>query len=279
MKKSPGSGSSPQWALHGVLTLLALLTALPFALMLAMSAKDLGQLTLSFWAWPSPIRWENYWFGLKITLHYLANSLAVSGAVCVLTLGCAALAAYAFSRFRFLGRESLFATLLIALMIPSALLLVPLFLLCREFGLLDTAWVLVLPQTAGALPLAILLLRSFFDELPRDLFDAARIDGASEFRVLWHIVVPLSLPVFSTVAILNLLSSWNNYIWPLLTVQSESLRTLPLGLAFLVFEYDLKFEPGKVMAAYLMTSLPLLIVFLFMTRPFVKGLTSGALKE
>lgn len=277
--KSPGSGSSPQWALHGVLTLLALLTALPFALMLAMSAKDLGQLTLSFWAWPSPIRWENYWFGLKITLHYLANSLAVSGAVCALTLGCAALAAYAFSRFRFPGRENLFATLLIALMIPSALLLVPLFLLCREFGLLDTAWVLVLPQTAGALPLAILLLRSFFDELPRDLFDAARIDGASEFRVLWHIVVPLSLPVFSTVAILNLLSSWNNYIWPLLTVQSESLRTLPLGLAFLVFEYDLKFEPGKVMAAYLMTSLPLLIVFLFMTRPFVKGLTSGALKE
>jgi len=164
-------------------------------------------------------------------------------------------------------------------MIPSALLLVPLFLVCRELGLLDTTLGLVLPQAAGALPLAILLLRSFFEELPRDLFDAARIDGASELRVLWHVVVPLSLPVFSTVAILNLLSSWNNYIWPLLTVQSESLRTLPLGLAFLMFEQDLKFEPGKLMAAYLMASLPLLILFLFLTRPFVKGLTSGALKE
>jgi len=262
-----------------VLTLLALLTVLPFAIMIAMSAKDLGQLTLSFWSWPSPIRWENYTFGLRVTVHYLANSLLVSGAVCVLTLVCAGLAAYAFSRLRFRGRQGLFGALLLALMLPSALLLVPLFLLCRELGLLDTAWGLILPQLAGALPLAILLLRSSFDGLPRDLFDAARIDGASELRVLWHVVVPLSLPVFSTVAILNLLSSWNNYIWPLLAVQSESLRTLPLGLAFLVFEYDLKFQPGKVMAAYLMTSLPLLILFLFMTRPFVKGLTSGALKE
>ncbi|HWL14061.1 MAG TPA: carbohydrate ABC transporter permease [Opitutus sp.] len=268
-----------QWLLHGLLAILALLTALPFAIMAVMSAKDLGQLTLSFWAWPSPFRWENYWFGLRATVQYLGNSIAVSAAVCVLTLVCAALAAYAFSRFRFPGQKTLFGTLLLALMIPSALLLVPLFLVSRELGLLDTVWGLVLPQTAGALPLAILLLRSFFDELPRDLFDAARIDGASELRVLWHVVVPLSVPVFSTVAILNLLASWNNYIWPLLTVQSESLRTLPLGLAFLVFEQDLKFEPGKLMAAYLMASLPLLILFLFMTRPFVKGLTSGALKE
>ena len=268
-----------QWLLHGLLAILALLTALPFAIMAVMSAKDLGQLTLSFWAWPSPFRWENYWFGLRVTVQYLGNSIAVSAAVCVLTLVCAALAAYAFSRFRFPGQKTLFGTLLLALMIPSALLLVPLFLVSRELGLLDTVWGLVLPQTAGALPLAILLLRSFFDELPRDLFDAARIDGASELRVLWHVVVPLSVPVFSTVAILNLLASWNNYIWPLLTVQSESLRTLPLGLAFLVFEQDLKFEPGKLMAAYLMASLPLLILFLFMTRPFVKGLTSGALKE
>ena len=273
------AGILRQWLLHGLLAILALLTALPFAIMAVMSAKDLGQLTLSFWAWPSPFRWENYWFGLRATVQYLGNSIAVSAAVCVLTLVCAALAAYAFSRFRFPGQKTLFGTLLLALMIPSALLLVPLFLVSRELGLLDTVWGLVLPQTAGALPLAILLLRSFFDELPHDLFDAARIDGASELRVLWHVVVPLSVPVFSTVAILNLLASWNNYIWPLLTVQSESLRTLPLGLAFLVFEQDLKFEPGKLMAAYLMASLPLLILFLFMTRPFVKGLTSGALKE
>ncbi|MBL9205593.1 MAG: carbohydrate ABC transporter permease [Opitutaceae bacterium] len=270
---------SVQWALHGGLALLALLTVLPLVIMTAMSAKDLGQLTLSFWAWPSPIRWENYAFGLKVTLHYLGNSLLVSGAVCVLTLVCAGLAAYAFSRFRFRGRQGLFGALLLALMLPNALLLVPLFLLCRELGLLDTPWALVLPQAAGALPLAILLLRTSFDGLSRELFDAARIDGASELRVLWHVVVPLSLPVFSTVAILNLLASWNNYIWPQLAVQTESLRTLPLGLAFLVFEYDLKFQPGRVMAAYLMSSLPVLILFLFMTRPFVKGLTSGALKE
>lgn len=261
------------------LAILALLTSLPFICMALMSAKDLGQLTLSFWSWPAPFHWENYLFGLQVTARYLANSLMVSGAVCVLTLICASLSAYAFSRFRFLGRETLFGSLLMAMMVPSALLLVPLFLVCRTLGLLDTAWGLILPQTAGALPLAIFLLRSFFDEIPLGLFDAARIDGAGEGRVLWHIVVPLSQPVFSTVAVLNLVGSWNNYIWPLISVQAESLRTLPLGLAFLTAEHDLKFEPGRVMAAYFMASLPLLILFLLMTRQFVKGLTGGALKE
>jgi raffinose/stachyose/melibiose transport system permease protein len=272
-------GNRPQFVLHAALIALALLTALPFVCMAVMSAKDLGQLTVSFWAWPAPFRWDNYLFGLRATVRYLGNSLLVSAAVCTLTLFCAGLAAYAFSRFRFFGRDTLFGTLLLALMVPGALVLVPLFLVCRTLGLLDTAWGLILPQTAAALPLAILLLRSFFDELPRDLFDSARLDGASEARVLWHIVVPLSQPVFSTVAVLNLVTSWNNYIWPLIAVQSERLRTLPLGLAFLTAEQDLKFEPGRVMAAYFMASLPLLILFLLMTRQFVKGLTSGALKE
>lgn len=265
--------------LHVALWLLGFLTALPFLCMAVMSAKDLGQLTLSFWAWPSPFRWENYWFGVQATLRYLANSLFVSGVVCALTLAGAALAAYAFSRFKFPGRDTLFGALVGALLIPNALMLVPLFLVCRSLGLLDTVWGLILPQVAGALPLAIFLLRSFFDDIPRDLFDAARIDGAGEWTVLWHVVMPVSKPVFSTVAVLNLMASWNNYIWPLLAVQQESLRTLPLGLAFLTSERDLKFEPGHVMAAYFMASLPLLILFLLMTRQFVKGLTSGALKE
>jgi ABC-type glycerol-3-phosphate transport system permease component len=268
-----------QFVLHVVLIGLALLTALPFVCMAVMSAKDLGQLTLSFWTWPAPFRWDNYVFGLRATAGYLGNSLLVSATVCMLTLFCAGLAAYAFSRFRFIGRETLFRTMLMAMMVPGALILVPLFLVCRMLGLLDTIWGLILPQTALALPLAVFLLRAFFDELPRDLFDSARIDGASEGRVLWHIVVPLSRPVFSTVAVLNLVTTWNNYIWPLIAVQSDRLRTLPLGLAFLTAERDLKFEPGKVMAAYLMASLPLLILFLLMTRQFVKGLTSGALKE
>lgn len=272
-------GGVRQWGLHAVLAVLALLTALPFAIMAAMSAKDLGQLTVDFWSWPAPIRWENYLFGLRVTLGYLLNSLGVSAAVCGLTLACAALAAHAFARLDFRGQRPLFAVLVVALAIPGTLLLVPLFLLCRVLGLLDTVLGVVLPQAAAALPLAILLLRTFFEELPRDLYDAARLDGAGEWRVLWHLVVPLSLPIFSTLAIYNLVVSWNNYLWPLLVVQSESLRTLPVGLAFLTAEHDLKFEPGKVMAAYVMASLPLLILFLVLTKPFVKGLTGGALKE
>lgn len=271
--------SWPQVGLHVVLGVLVLLTLLPFAVMLMLSSKDLGQLTLRFWDFPSPIRWDNYLFGLQVTVRYLGNSLLVSGIVCALTLVCAGLAAYAFSRFRFRLRTPLFTGLLGTLMVPATLTLVPLFLVCKNSGLLDSFWGLVLPQTAGALPMALLLMKTFFDDLPGDLFDAARIDGANELQVLWQIVRPLCLPVVSTVAILNLLATWNNYIWPLIAVQNESLRTLPLGLAFLTAEQNLLYEPGKVMAAYAIASAPLILFFILATKPFVQGLTNGALKE
>ena len=269
----------PQISLHVLLGVLVLLTLLPFAVMLMLSSKDLGQLTLRFWDLPSPVRWENYLFGLRVTVRYLGNSLLVSAVVCALTLTFAGLAAYAFSRFRFRLRGLLFTSLLGTLMVPATLPLVPLFLVCKNAGLLDSFWGLVLPQTAGALPMAMLLMKTFFDQLPGDLFDSARIDGANELQVLWQIVRPLCLPVVSTVAILNLLATWNNYIWPLIAVQNESLRTLPLGLAFLTAEQNLLYEPGKVMAAYAIASAPLILFFILATKPFVQGLTNGALKE
>lgn len=266
-------------ALHAALGVLVLLTLLPLAIMLAISSKDLGQLTLRFWHWPDPIRWENYLFGVRVTARYLFNSLAVSGAIAALTLLCAALAAFALSRLRFPLRTAVRQSLLATMMVPAVLTFVPVFLLCRALGLLDSFWGLVLPQVAGALPMAILLLQTFFDDLPGDLFDSARIDGAHDGQVIWHIVRPLSTPVFCTVAIINLLATWNNYIWPLIAVQRESLRTLPLGLAFLTAEHNLQFEPGKVMAAYAVATVPLVAFFLIATKPFVQGLTSGAIKE
>jgi ABC-type glycerol-3-phosphate transport system permease component len=263
---------------HLLLVGLAAITLTPFVVMLFTSAKDTGQITLSIWALPSPIRWENYHFGYVATVRYLFNSTLIAVLTCVLTIAAAALAGYGLSRLRFAGRGLIYAAIIALLMVPGTLLVVPLFLTVRELGLLNSYAGLILPQVAGGLPLAVFLFTGFFRTLPEDLFAAARIDGASEWRILFAIVLPLSLPIINTIAILNLLGSWNAFVWPLLCIRDESLRTIPVGLAFLWTEQSLRAYPGKLMAAYVVASIPPLVVFLLAMKPFMRGVTSGALK-
>lgn len=269
-----------RWQLttHAILMLLVFLSLVPFLMMVLISAKDSAQLFTHFWGLPNPIRWGNYAFGWQVVAQYISNSVLVSAATCALTIGLAAPAAYAMSRMNFVGRRVMFMAVIALLMVPGVFMLVPLFLTVRELGLLNSYPGLILPQVAGSLPIAIFLFHGFFSDLPKDLFDAARIDGANEWRVLGQIVLPLSLPIVSTVAILNLLASWNNYLWPLICVRDDELRTLPVGLAFLWTEQNLRFSPGKEMAAYVIGAIPLLICFMLAMRPFMKGLTGGALK-
>ncbi|MCX7019995.1 MAG: carbohydrate ABC transporter permease [Candidatus Sumerlaeota bacterium] len=247
-------------------------------MMVQLAFKDSAQITVDFWGLPNPFRWENIAFGFTVTIGCIANSMLVSGLVCALTLVLAALAAYSFSHLRFCGSEAVFLLVVGLLMVPGVLVLVPLFLTTRDLGLINSYWGLILPQVAGGLPLGILFLRSFFDGLPADLFDAARIDGASEASVLRHVVTPLSKPILSTVAVLNILATWNNYVWPLVVLRDALLRTIPLGLAFLVTEYDLQRQPCKQMAAFAVASIPMIVCFLVAMRPFMRGITSGALK-
>ncbi len=267
-----------QTALHTALLAGTGLTLFPLLVMVGMAAKDPAQIYARFWNWPAPIRWENFAFGLRVTVKYLFNSLAVSGATCVLTLVVALFAAYAFSVLRFRGQRSFFAAIIALMMVPGILTLVPLFLTVRQLGLLNSYAGLVWPQVAASLPIAIFLMKHFFDEIPRDLFDTARIDGAREWQILRHVVLPLSMPIVSTVAIINVLGSWNNYVWPLLVVRDEALRTIPLGLAFLDTEFYLRLRPGMSMAAYTMASIPMVLFFLFAMKTFIKGMTSGAIK-
>jgi len=267
-----------QAALQATLVLGCGVTLFPLGVMLSMAAKDPAQIYARFWNLPAPVRWENFAFGIDATLRYVLNSMVVSGAVCALTLLVAMFAAYAFSVHRFAGRRLLFLAVIALMMVPGILMLVPLFLTVRGLGLINTWGGLIWPQVAASLPIAIFLMRNFFDEIPRDLFDTARIDGAREWQVLRHVVAPLSTPILSTVAIINVLGSWNNYIWPLLVVRDASLRTIPLGLAFLETEFYLRLRPGMSMAAYAMATVPMLVFFLCAMRPFIKGMTSGAIK-
>lgn len=263
---------------HVLLIILVALSLVPFMIMLLMSAKDPVQLFTNFWKWPDPVRFRNYVFGTEVTGQYIINSVIVSVSTCIATIAFAAVAAYALARLKFIGNRLIYTACVALLMVPGVFMLVPLYLTVRDLSLLNSYAGLILPQIAGSLPLAIFLFHGFFADLPEALFDAARIDGASELRVLYNLVLPLSKPIISTVAVLIVLGSWNNYLWPLLCVRDEGLRTLPLGLAFLLTERNLNHRPDLEMAAYVIGAIPLVVCFIFAMRTFVRGLSGGALK-
>lgn len=246
--------------------------------MVLTAAKDPAQIFAKFWHLPDPVRWQNFVLGFKVTAKYILNSVIVSSTVCFLTIVIGSICAYGFSLYHFRGKKILFFLIICLLMVPGILTLVPTFLVVRDLNLINTYWGMILPQLSISLVFPIFLFRTFFEEIPHELFESAQLDGASDKHIIFWIIFPLSAPVISTVAVLNLLATWNNYIWPLLVVNSEQLRTIPLGLAFLEIEQNLVFSPGKMMAAYTMASLPMLICFLAAMKTFLRGLSAGAIK-
>jgi ABC-type glycerol-3-phosphate transport system permease component len=163
------------------------------------------------------------------------------------------------------------------MMIPSVLTLVPQFVLVSDLHLLETRWALILPYTAAGQVLAVFIMRAFFAGLPEELFESARMDGAGELTAFWRIALPLTKPILGAVAILQLLSTWNDYVWPfVVTQQSPDLYTLVVGLVSFTGRHSTQW--GPLMAGNIFASLPLVLVFLFMTRYFIDGLTAGALK-
>ncbi|MCI0512740.1 carbohydrate ABC transporter permease [candidate division KSB1 bacterium] len=261
---------------HLILGMLLLLTFYPFLFMLISATKSIPQFYQNFWGISYPLHWENYVEAWETISRHIGNSILVSGVtlIGVLTLG--SITAYIFARFDFFGKQVLFYALLALLMVPGILTLIPAFMVVKQLHLLDRYWVLILPYLSGGQVFAIFLLRAFFESVPRDLFDAATIDGASEFRILRHVVIPLSRPILGTVAIMNLLGTWNEFIWPYVTLQSPEKFVLPLSLLSFASLYGVKY--GTMFASYTLAALPLLLLFVFTTRTFIKGISSGAVK-
>lgn len=266
---------------HLVLVALLLFTFYPFIFMLITSLKSMPQFYHNFWNLAWPLHPENYAEAWEIISRFIINSVVVSGVtlIGVLTLG--SITAYIFARFDFYARNFLFYAILSLLMIPGILTLIPTFMTVKQLHLLNTRWVLILPYISGGQVFAIFLLRSFFESLPRDIFDAATIDGCPEYKILWYMVLPLSRPILGTVAIINLIATWNEFIWPYVTIQSMDRFVLPVGLLS-YFSTSSNFinsvKYGTTFAGYAIASLPLLILFLFAMRSFIKGLSSGAVK-
>jgi multiple sugar transport system permease protein len=207
-------------------------------------------------------------------LNWYAASFITSTAVAAATVFTGSMAAYALSRLRFRGRQLVFWVVLAGIMIPQQVLIVPLFREFDAFGLLNTYWAVILPQVPTAI--AVFIFKQFFDGLPRDLEEAAYLDGAGYWRVYRTIIMPLARPAVAAVAIFSFVWSWNNLLWPLLVLTNPDLMTIPVGLASAQGTYGIRY--ADIMAISLLGALPLMLVFLLFQRRIVEGIAGTGLK-
>ncbi|KJQ55153.1 carbohydrate ABC transporter permease [Microbacterium sp. SA39] len=200
------------------------------------------------------------------------NSLWTSVAITVITLAISAMAAYAFSRLDFTGRKWLFVVIIASIVVPPQVLIIPLFYEMLAFNMIDTHWGLILPQVVA--PAMVFILKRFFDAIPIELEDAARVDGAGRLRIFWSVVLPLSRPIMASVGIFVFIAAWNNFLWPFLVINDTTLMTLPVGLQTVISAYGVQY--AQVMAQAVLAALPLIVVFLIFQKQIVKGVaTSG----
>ncbi|MBX3028891.1 MAG: carbohydrate ABC transporter permease [Chloroflexi bacterium] len=270
----------PRVALNGVLMLICVVMLYPWLLAIATALKGQGEAGRNPGLIPERIDLgkfvDVFW---QVDFPRLAfNSIVITGTTVFLVLLLASLAAYAFARLDFIGKEPLFLFLLLGLMLQATALMIPLFQVNLTLGLLNTHLALIGPYVALGLPFSILILRGFFQALPRELDEAALIDGASPFRIYRQVLLPLTRPALATVGIFVGLSSWNDFLLPMLMTQTTDMRTLPMGLITFV-QSGLVTEQENKFAMIVMMTIPVVVAFLLLQRQFLAGMTAGAVKH
>jgi len=259
----------------GVLIAFALIWLVPIAWAVDTSLKPNAETTKTTWWIDNPtLASYRTLFAQGDIWNWYASSFITSLATAAGTVLVASMAAYALSRMRFRYRWVVFWFILIGIMIPQQALIVPQFKEFSGLHLLNTYWAVILPQIPAAI--AVFIFKQFFDGLPRDLDEAARVDGAGFFRTYWRIVLPLSRPVVSAVAIFTFVWSWNNLLWPLLVLTNPKLMTIPVGLATVQGQFGIRY--ADTMASAILGALPLVAVFLLFQRHIVEGIAGTGLK-
>jgi raffinose/stachyose/melibiose transport system permease protein len=263
---------------YAALILVASIILVPLIATVLGGFKTLGDLRTNPVGLPSHWIWQNYWGILSASRYWrmLGNSLLMATLSSFLTVAAASMAAYTFAHVKFFGREMLLNYFLLGLMFPAATAVLPLFIQIRDFGLLDTYWGVILPQAAFGLAMSILLFREFFRQLPHDLFEAAFVDGCGYIRFFLSITLPLSRPILATVAIFSFVKSWNDYLLPLILLDTDAKYPWPLGI--MVYQGEFSTEWQLVLAFVTLTILPAIIVFFAAQKHIVAGLTAGAVK-
>lgn len=265
---------------YAVLVFFLFLTFFIFVLMISLSLRRSILIYLQFWDWPWPLYWGNYETAFVDLIPSAIRTLAVTGSSILGILIVSSLASYAFARIKFPGREFVFYLTLAVMMIPGVILLTPHFILASNLGLRGSLWGLVVFYVAGGLPFGIFLITTYFRSQPAEIFEAAKIDGASEWQSLTRIALPLAFPILVTVAIMNFVSIYSDFIWPTLMLRQHQ-QTIMLALEQYnpaSSEFTSRPDIGKQTAGYIVATLPQLIVFSFGMKYFIKGVTSGAVK-
>lgn len=260
--------------IHVILLIVAGFSLLPLVYMFSTSLKERGREFSHPIEWiPDPILWSNYATALEVVpaMTFLANTMIITVATLVGGLLSASLAAYSFARCRFPGRDTLFMIMLSGMMLPYMVTTIPQFVLFRELGWINTLLPLTVPAFFGGAPFYIFLLRQFFKGLPRDLEDAAKLDGASHLRIWWTIAMPLAKPALATVAILSILHNWNDFVGPLIYLHTQDNWTLALGIRLFRDQYQVNFN--YMMAYAVMMTIPVFTVFFAFQKYFVRGIT------
>lgn len=265
-------------ALYAFLVVYGFLCLYPFFLMLVSSLKTTGEIFQNPFALPTSPTFEAYRTAWEVGdfREYFWNSVVVTVSSVAIIMVLGSMAAYPIGRYAFRGRNLLYVYFLSGLMLPIKLGIVPLFFLVTSLGLYDTRVSLVLVYAASGLPFSVFVLAAFFRALPKDLEEAARIDGAGEFRIYWRIMLPLVRPALATVAIFNFIQFWNDFFFPLILIQTDSLRTIPVGLTNFFGTYQNDW--ATIFAGLTIASLPLILLFLIASKQIIRGLTAGATK-
>jgi multiple sugar transport system permease protein len=262
---------------HGFLIAASLVMIAPFLWMVFTALKGESEIYAYPPSWlPSSLHWENFahvWQAVPFGRFYI-NSIVVTAIITVSQVFTAALAGYAFARLQFPGRDTIFYLYLATLMVPGQVTMLPLFLIMNRLGWIDTYQGLTAPFLMSVF--ATFFLRQFFTTIPKELEDAARIDGCGRLRFLWQIMLPLSRPALGAVTLFTFLSHWDDYLWPLVITNSTQMRTLPIGLRFFVEESGAQYH--YMMAAALIALAPVLALFFVAQRQFIEGIALTGLK-
>lgn len=266
---------------QSVIILLAviflLLAFIPIILMFILSLKSNVQIYGNFWSLPNPIQWSNYNKAIGMLIPNMINTIVVVTIATMIAVILSANAGYVFAKLDFPGKNVLFMAIISLMMVPGVLTLTPQFSLMQTYKIYNTWLALILPWVSGGQVFGIILCRTFISGLPTEILESARMDGCSELRALFKIVFPLSKPILATVAIMKMMDYYNDFIWPLMVIESNKKQVITVAIR--VFQSATgSLDMGSMVAGFVFATIPMLILFIFTSRLYIEGITSGAVK-
>jgi ABC-type glycerol-3-phosphate transport system permease component len=264
--------------LMAVLVLYTLYSALPFVWVGTMSVRTTNEISAAHFAWPTTWHWDKFrtaWVDSNFASYFWNSTLVVLGAVAIVTLLGAA-AAHALARYNFRGNRLIYFVLFSSIVFPPQIILISLFQVMVEYQLYNTRFGLMIVYVSLQLPLTVYLLESFFARIPQDLFDAARIDGYSDFEIFWRIVLPVGMPAIATTVILNFIQLWNEFLFAVVLINDPGSRTLPVGIRHFMGDYFQ--DIGMIATGMMIAVIPVVVVYAFFSEKLIQGMTAGAVK-